>query len=118
MLKTVDKLLVIAGISRDMYGKWRTHKLMSMLVTAVMLAVTAAVLVSILAIGGFYASYLLLTGHGYTDLEAVLIISLAALALTGVIVVYIRERLQGVQRRVTTPVNDVIDAFFDGLLSR
>ncbi len=114
----MEKFLLLAGIGREMYGRWQIRRMASVLVTVLILAVTAAVMVGILVVGSMYTFYLFLLGQGLDPQSALFAIILTAVGITGLLLVAIRQSVLQLRSSVTTPMRETVDAFFDGLLSR
>ncbi len=109
--------MLAAGIGRGVYGRWKLQRIVSVLVVVAMLTVTAAVMMSVLAIGGFYALYLFLLSRGIEPLPTLFMTALVAVSFTLCLIVAIRRRLQELKFPVSGTIGDAADAFLDGLLA-
>lgn len=99
-----------------MYGKRRAQRLLSVAITVGMLAIIATVMMSALVIGSICAFYLSLLQYGTDPLGALLVTGLIALFLTIAFLMALYWRLQQMKSLVSTPLNEAMDAFLDGLL--
>jgi len=116
-MNLAEKLLLVAGIGRSAYGKWRLQRILSIVVTVVILAVTTAAIVSAAAIGASYGLYLYFVSQGMVPALAFLtILCLAALTIFALIAI-IRHRVNSLKVSINAPMGDVVDAFFNGLLT-
>jgi hypothetical protein len=116
-MNTTEKLLFGASLGRNVYGRWKFKRVMAALVTIIALAFTAAVIISLLAIGGSYAAYLYFIDLGATPMSALLIISLIILVLALFVTLMIQRRMHALKSPMSsTPIGEAVDAFLDGLL--
>lgn len=81
------------------------------------LAMTAAILLSALVIGGLYAVYAFLLSQGTQFLTALLIAALLAVLFALLLVTAVMHTLRKLRSSVSTPMQEATDAFLDGLLS-
>ena len=116
-MRTMETILLAAGMGRSVYSKWRIQRMLATLVTVAVLAVTAAAMISLLMICGLYAVYMSLLSQGITPMGGLLITAIVALLLTAGIVSLIRKKMCELKSNARTPVGDVANAFLDGLLS-
>ncbi len=115
---TAEKLLIAAGVGRSVYSRWRMQHIMSSVVMVAMLAVTAAVLMGGLIMGGIYALYMIALGQGLQPLSALLLVAVAALVLAAVLISTIRRQVSSIRNSMSAPMGDAMDAFLDGLFSK
>lgn len=113
-----EKLLFVAGVGRSMYSKWKVQRLITTAVTAAMCAVIAAVMISALAIGAFYVTYLSLVSTGATPVQATLLIGVILLLLISVLINIIRARIRELRFPTSARVTETVDAFLDGFFSK
>ena len=112
-----EKMLLAAGVGRSVYGGWRFQRMLSALAMVVMLAVAAAILMSALAIGGFYAAFLFLVQQGIAVSAAFLFLMLVAAVLVAALLLEIRRWLHKLKSPTGIPVGETVDAFLDGLFT-
>lgn len=117
-MRPAGKLLIAATIGRNLYGKWKFHHLLSAVISVAILAITAAVMISILIVGGFYAIYLTFMQNGFAPLDALLFTGTIALLLTGGLIAIIKKRVRELKTMTSTPVGGAVDAFIDGFLAK
>lgn len=112
-----EKLLLIAGFGRELYGKIRLPKVLAALSTVVMLAVAAAVMLSALAICGIYATYLLLLSQGIGDAGALLMAAILALFIIIILISEIQRQLVKLKTAsLSRPIEGLVESFIDGFM--
>ncbi len=116
-MRSGEKLLFMAGVGWEMYGKWRSQQLVSIVALAAMLAVVVSVLLGALAIGGIYLIYLFLLNQGVGSSAAVLLVALLILTLIGGLLLALRHCVHKLKTE-HGPVKQVVEAFLDGLHAR
>lgn len=112
-----EKLLLIVGLGRNVYGRWKFQRMLSAALTAAVLAVIAAVLLAGLALGALYAAYLYGVARGIEPFYALMATGTAGLFLIFILLLAIRQALSHLRFPAGTRLNDAVDAFFDGLFS-
>lgn len=116
-MRPAETFLLAAGIGRHMYGQWRFRRMLSSLMALTMFAVAAAVMMAALVMVGMYAGFLFLLGQSVSQPAALLIVALALLFAILALLAAMRRNLQAMKPASAAPASDVVDAFFDGLLS-
>lgn len=116
-MRPVEQLLLVGGLARGAYGRWRFQRILPVLITLTLLAVITAALMSALAIGGMYALYVFLLDQGFTTPLAFLETGLIAVAFILALLVAIRRRLRQLRFSMRAPLGEAVDAFLDGLLN-
>lgn len=118
-----ETLLLGARIGRNLYGGWRLRRALSALITVVMLAVIAAILICALVIGAIYIACLSLLHNGIAPPVIFLIAALLVLLIIFLIFAAIYWRVQSLKSSgasrasaVVDRAGEVVDAFLDGLL--
>jgi len=114
---SVEKLVLAAGVGRNLYGRWRFRRLLAVVAMVGILAMTAAILLSALVIGGLYAIYVFLLSQGAQFLTALLIAALLAVLLALSLFAMVLHTLRKLRASAATPIQEAADAFLDGLLS-
>jgi MFS family permease len=117
-MSAAEKTLVIAGIARSIYGRWRFKRLVAGSLLVMGLTIVSSVLAGAMLIGGFYAAYFTLLHYGWEQRFAILfteiLIALTTASFIALTVICLR-RLR--QTPMTTRASGVVDAFFEGLMT-
>lgn len=116
-MSAMGKMMLVAGLGRRLYGKWRFQRLLHVLVSVFILSVAAAVIMTAIVIGGFYAVYHLLLSQGIGAGASFLILMLLALLLAAALLDAIRRRMLEIRASFDSRSGSAVDAFFDGLFS-
>lgn len=117
-MSAVEKTLVIAGIARGMYGRWRFQRLLSGVMVVTGLTVISSMLVGTMLIGGFYAAYFAFLHYGWEPQIAILLTGALVTSITATFItltVMCLRRLR--QMPMASRTSEVVDAFFDGLMT-
>jgi hypothetical protein len=127
-MSVLDKLIGLATVGSSISSAYQLKRLMPKIVKAVVLAVLTSMMAMFLAAACLGAFYLGLVNAGYDPLEAMLIIggllllvTLAFLGLTLKHFFVVRENMHHVLRPkipIASSVQDIIEAFLDGFLSK
>ena len=116
-MQPIEKLLLVAGFGRSMYGNWRFQRVLSDALTVTALAVIAIMLAGMLMVGGFYAAYHILSSYGLEEMTILLIAGLFIFFCIVALVKVIRNRICKMKAVVTSPLGEAVDAFMRGLLA-
>lgn len=114
-MRIAEKIILMAGIGREVYEYKRMQHLFSAVAMVAVLTVIAATLLAALVMIGLYVLYLFLLAQQITPLGASAIAIFCGLFIVAVLVSAIRERIQAVKSIVRTPGSDIMNAFLDGL---
>ena len=114
----LGRLMLAAGVGRKIYGKWKMQQLMSMALTVIVLSFAAAVILTAIVIGGFYAAFHALVGYGISQCAAFLLLLLVAMLIAAGLLDAIRRRILVMKAAMETRSGTAVDSFFDGLFSR
>jgi hypothetical protein len=122
-MSTVEKLFALLGIARGAYGRWLLHRLMSGIILVAGLTIIATMMIGALLIGGFYTLYVILLEHQVSPEMAFLLVGgmgvLISVVLITVAMMYLRRMYRlFLSKPVRNYPSQVVDAFFDGLLSK
>jgi len=122
----MDKLIALAAVAQNIYSRWLFRRLLSGMITIVILTIITAVMVSAMLIGGLYFIYQALLHLGmepYLATLGITVIVMASVLLFMFIILVLLRRLREMPRwllkRKVPPVshaNDVVNAFLDGFL--
>jgi hypothetical protein len=117
------KLLALSGLVRGAYGKWLFNRFMSAAIAVAGLAIVAIMMTGALLVGGFYTLYVVLLDHQFEQWAAFLIVAAAILVTIALFIFLTISYLRRLRKkmfhksRMGYP-SEVVNAFFDGLLSK
>lgn len=124
----IGKLLGIATVGSSLASVGLLHRLLSGIMTVVVLAVVTAFMICVLLAGGFYMGYICLIHYGLDPTVAGVTVGGIALVITIVLVAVTASQMQRLKdlSHPTTfmphlalpTVSGLVDAFLDGLLTR
>ena len=117
-MQQTEKLLLMAGLGRELYGQQRIGNMVSSMAMVAMLTIVAAMLLGVALLLGIYAGFLSLVSGGFTPAAAMGVVALAALTLSGVVLLTLSCFLRKIKKTQRGPVSEIVEAFLDGLLGR
>lgn len=125
-MPSIGSLLGILAFRRSVSNHPLFREFLSGMTVFLSLIVASGLILVLLLAGGLYLVYLLLIGHGLEQQAAMITVGAFVLCLAGAIAGALRAQFRHLQRnlqqllRVQSPltarINDVTDAFVDGLL--
>ena len=124
----MEKLLALATLGQKVYARWLFLRLLSGIVVVAGLTIVASILMGALLVGGFFAAYQALLHFGFEPLGAAGIVG-GCILFVLIIFVFLAVRsvrqLQELPQRLlkkksplVARTDDIVDAFFEGLLGR
>lgn len=123
LLSHMEKLLTVASLSEGAYGNWLNQRLITGVVIAGALTIVTSIMISVLALVGFYAGYIALVTSGVEPRSSMLIILCAFIGTIAVLVGLIFTAVNRLQHlpqslikraAIKSKAANVIDAFVDG----
>jgi hypothetical protein len=116
----MEKLLVIATLGRKAYSKWLFQRMIARAITLMGIIFIIAILLSALLIVLLYVSYMAFLEGGLTPPMAILVVSMLALIIIGLLGKLAHNcaldlpRMLAPQSPIASRISDLFDAFMDG----
>ena len=122
----VEKILLIAGLSKELFGNLVLERVIPGAITVAGLVLVTAMMMSAMMIGGLYVAYLSLLLYTDPHMAAFMTFMLAFLLVVILILIiisilkYMRDMPKRILREkapFTSHIKETVDSFIDGLLS-